>query len=106
MRQKNGSLFERFLSAFFSKSLVLDSCLPVANQDDDHQGDEEDQSCRRGTNNQRQLLLDAGLVLGWSGTQKKENKLSKASAERITEREDQEGSERSFSPTPCSVQYF
>lgn len=35
---------------------------PVANDDDDDHGDEEDQAGRRRANDERQLLLNAGVV--------------------------------------------
>lgn len=39
--------------------------LPVAHNNDDDYSNEEHQSCRRGADDERQLLLDAGLVLSW-----------------------------------------
>lgn len=41
---------------------------PVTHNGDDNHGDEEDQAGRRGANDEWQLLLDAGLVLGWRGS--------------------------------------
>lgn len=38
---------------------------PVTHDGDDNHGDEEDQGSRRGADDEWQLLLDAGLVLGW-----------------------------------------
>lgn len=42
----------------------LQATLPVANDDDDHQGDEEHQTCGRRANDQRQFFLEAALVFG------------------------------------------
>ena len=39
--------------------------LPVAHNNDDDYSNEEHQSCRGGADDERQLLLDTGLVLGW-----------------------------------------
>lgn len=45
--------------------------LPVAHNNDDDYSDKEHQPCRRGADDERQLLLDTGLVLGWH-TRKRE----------------------------------
>lgn len=39
--------------------------LPAAHDANHHHGDEEHQPCRRGADDERQLLLHTGLVLGW-----------------------------------------
>lgn len=44
---------------------------PVAHNNDDDDSDEEHQPCRGGADDERQLLLDTGLVLGWHARKRK-----------------------------------